>query len=69
MAPFMAIITVLGLASPAAAQDLTWRKGVRSIIEAQCAACHDATAPTDEEWNLSVPGVTEEQVDRIKATY
>lgn len=52
MARFMAIVVVLGLTSSAAAQDLTWRKDVQPIIEAQCAACHGATAPTYEEWNL-----------------
>ena len=34
------------------AQDLTWRKDIEPIVKAKCAACHGASAPIYEEWNL-----------------
>lgn len=43
---------VLLAASQAAAQDLTWRKDIEPIVQAKCAACHGASAPIYEAWNL-----------------
>ena len=36
----------------AAAQDLTWRKDIAPLIKEQCGACHGASAPSYEDWNL-----------------
>ena len=35
-----------------AAQDLTWSKDIQPLIKGQCGACHGASAPSYEEWNL-----------------
>jgi hypothetical protein len=40
------------LSLPLAAQDLTWRKDIEPLIKERCGACHGASAPSYEEWNL-----------------
>jgi len=52
MKHWMVIVVMLGVAAPAAAQELTWRKDVQPIIQASCAACHGTNSPTYEEWDL-----------------
>ena len=34
------------------AQDLSWRKDIEPLVKAKCAACHGASTPICEEWNL-----------------
>jgi hypothetical protein len=50
----LALIAVVALlvAAPAAAQDATWRANVGPLIKEKCGACHGATAPIYEDWNL-----------------
>jgi len=45
-------VALSGLATPAASQELTWRKDIEPIVAKQCAACHGASAPSYEDWNL-----------------
>lgn len=49
-----ALILVAGasLAAPAIAQDLSWRTNIQPLVKDKCGACHGATAPIYEEWNL-----------------
>jgi hypothetical protein len=49
----IAVPVVMALASlGAVAQDLAWRKDVAPIVNAKCGACHGASAPIYEDWNL-----------------
>jgi hypothetical protein len=34
------------------AQDAGWRKDIEPIVKAKCGACHGASTPIYEEWNL-----------------
>jgi len=43
-------VTLLGLSTVAAAQDLTWRKDVQPMIIKQCGECHGASEPEFAEW-------------------
>jgi hypothetical protein len=52
LAGALAIVTLSGLSASVAAQDLTWRKDVQPLIKDKCGACHGASAPIYEEWNL-----------------
>lgn len=38
------------LAVPALAQEPTWSKDVKPLVEKQCVACHGATAPEYNDW-------------------
>ena len=48
----LAIIALFDLSASVAAQDLTWRKDIQPLIKDNCSACHGASAPNYEEWNL-----------------
>jgi hypothetical protein len=63
------VVALLGIASSVAAQDLTWRKDVQPIIQASCAMCHGANAPTYEEWNLDREKWTKQNVGPRMDTY
>ena len=43
---------LLFAAGQAPAQDPGWRKDIEPIVKAKCGACHGASAPIYEEWNL-----------------
>jgi len=73
--PVLAILALGGLSASVTAKDLTWRKDIQPLIKENCGACHGASAPSYEEWNLSrwearanVP-ITKERLDKIKAKY
>jgi hypothetical protein len=59
---WLVVTVVLGLAFPVFAQELTWRKDVQPIVQSACAACHGATAPVYEEWNLDREKWTKQNV-------
>ena len=40
------------LATPALAQDVTYRKDIAPLVKAQCAECHGATSPALSEFKL-----------------
>jgi len=44
--------SLLFAAGQAQAQDPGWRKDIEPIVKAKCGACHGASAPIYEEWNL-----------------
>ena len=48
----LAILALGGLSASVAAQDVTWRKDIQPLIKEQCGACHGASAPSYEDWNL-----------------
>ena len=50
--PSLAVFAVAALSMNVGAQDLTWRKDIAPIVKAQCGACHGASAPVYEDWNL-----------------
>lgn len=41
---------LLAFAATAGAEELTWTKDIKPIIDAKCGACHGASAPTYWEW-------------------
>ena len=41
-----------GMSTGALAQDATYRKDIKPLVEARCASCHGATAPTLSEFQL-----------------
>ena len=43
-------VTLLGIAVPAVAQEVTWRKDVQPIMSKQCGECHGPTDPEFAEW-------------------
>lgn len=48
----MMAVSVAGLSFDGVAQDATYRKDIRPLVEAQCAACHGLGAPTLAEFLL-----------------
>jgi hypothetical protein len=48
----LAAATLSALSLGAAAQDLTWSKNIQPLVKEQCGACHGASAPSYEDWNL-----------------
>ena len=48
----LAIAALCGLSASVAAQDVTWRKDIEPLIKERCGACHGASAPSYEDWNL-----------------
>jgi hypothetical protein len=50
--PSLAVFAVAALSMNVGAQDLSWRKDIAPIIKEQCGACHGASAPVYEDWNL-----------------
>jgi hypothetical protein len=65
-------MAILGLslgATAATAQDLTWRKDIQPIVQANCAACHGAAAPIYEEWNLDREKWTKQNTGPRMDTY
>lgn len=44
--------SLLFAAGQAQAQDAGWRKDIEPIVKAKCGACHGASTPIYEEWNL-----------------
>ncbi|MBK7794588.1 MAG: cytochrome C [Betaproteobacteria bacterium] len=48
----LATFALSSLSLAAAAQDLTWRKDIAPLVKEQCGACHGASAPSYEDWNL-----------------
>lgn len=49
---FYAVLVLALIAGTAEAQELTWRKDIQPIVQANCVACHGPNAPIYEEWNL-----------------
>ncbi|MEI8174184.1 MAG: hypothetical protein WCH07_11980 [Deltaproteobacteria bacterium] len=50
---FLYVFLVLAVvAGTAEAQELTWRKDIQPIVQANCVACHGSNSPIYEEWNL-----------------
>jgi mono/diheme cytochrome c family protein len=45
-------VSIAGLTVDGLAQDTTYRKDIRPLVEAKCAACHGAGAPTLAEFQL-----------------
>jgi hypothetical protein len=65
-------IAIIGLALAAGtadAQDLTWRKDVQPIVQANCGACHGSAAPFYEEWNLDRDKWTKQSTGPRMETY
>ena len=48
----LATFALSSLSLAAAAQDLTWRKDIAPLVKEQCGACHGASVPSYEDWNL-----------------
>ena len=46
----LACSLLIALATPVTADELTWRKDIQPIVQANCAACHGADAPIFEDW-------------------
>ena len=59
----LAIVALCGLSASVAAQDLTWRKDIQPLIKDNCGACHGASAPNYEEWNLDSQDFEAEKID------
>jgi hypothetical protein len=56
----IAVLTTLSFSLPATAQDPTYRKNIRPLMEQKCLGCHGAGAPDLGEFN--------ESPDKYKAT-
>lgn len=48
----VSFLLIAGLAAPALAQELTWRKDVAPIVAQKCAICHGPNAPEYNDWML-----------------
>ena len=45
MGAILSLLLLVALAAPALAQDVTYRKHIRPLWQAKCAACHGANSP------------------------
>jgi hypothetical protein len=63
------IVVLVLMARAADAQELTWRKDIQPIVQAQCGACHGSNAPIYEEWNLDRDKWTKQSVGPRMDTY
>jgi hypothetical protein len=43
-------VALSGVAMPAGAQEVTWRKDIQPIVAAKCGACHGPNQPEFAEW-------------------
>ena len=48
----VSVLLITGIAAPALAQELTWRKDVAPIVAQKCAVCHGPNAPEYNDWML-----------------
>jgi hypothetical protein len=46
------ILLIAGIAVPAIAQELTWRKDIAPIVLMKCGMCHGQNAPEYNDWML-----------------
>ena len=60
------LVVVIGAAE---AQELTWRKDIQPIVQANCNACHGSNAPIYEEWNLDRDKWTKQNIGPRMDTY
>ncbi len=65
----VAVAALMAMVAPADAQDLSWRNDVQPIVQARCAACHGASAPVYEDWNLDRDKWTKQKVGPRMDTY
>lgn len=49
---FVSVLVMAGLAVPAIAQELTWRKDIAPIVSMKCAVCHGSNASEYNDWML-----------------
>jgi hypothetical protein len=63
------IAVLIAAVAPAEANDLTWRKDIEPIVQANCSACHGSGAPIYEEWNLDREKWTKQNVGPRLDTY
>ena len=64
-----AISVLVVVATTVDAQELTWRKDIQPIVQANCSACHGAKAPVYEEWNLDRDKWTKQSTGPRMDTY
>ena len=65
----LAISVLVVIATTADAQDLTWRKDIHPIVQANCSACHGSNAPVYEDWNLDRDKWTKQSIGPRMDTY
>jgi hypothetical protein len=65
----VAIAVLIVAVTTAEANDLTWRKDIEPIVQANCGACHGSKAPIYEEWNHDREKWTKENVGPRLDTY
>ena len=63
---FLGLVVVAGTAE---AQELTWRKNIQPIVQANCIACHGSDAPIYEEWNIDREKWTKQNIGPRLDTY
>ncbi len=64
-----ALSVLVAIAGTADAQELTWRKDIQPILQAQCAGCHGSSAHVYEEWNLDREKLTKQNIGPRMDTY